>query len=100
MNDFRKERIIEQDENEITEMDDIELQIIENPSDNDYNESEKACANCNSSEAKNQCDKCEKHFCSDCEIKVNGESVLELFKSYRFVNYTCLTTHLSTPQKE
>jgi hypothetical protein len=63
------------------------------------NEIDKNCANCKFAETKNQCEQCMKHFCSSCEIKVHGESILEFFKGYKFVNYTCNTAHLSISER-
>ena len=54
------------------------------------------CANCKSDKVKNECEKCRKYLCSLCEHKVNGEeseSVLDFFKSFNFLNYTCKTAH-------
>jgi hypothetical protein len=49
------------------------------------------CANCKCDKAKNRCDQCRKYFCTECELKMHGESVLEFFKSYNFLNY--ITQH-------
>ena len=46
-----------------------------------------------SDDVENKCEKCEKYFCSECEFKFNGESVMEFYKTYNVVNYTCLTAH-------
>ena len=56
-------------------------------------ESKFECGKCKSEQAKNKCDKCQKHYCSECEYKLNGESVIEFWKSKNFTNYTCLTAH-------
>ena len=57
-------------------------------------EENKECTICKTVEKTKECDKCGKDFCFNCELKVHGESVLELFKSYNFTNYTCNTTHI------
>ena len=57
-------------------------------------EEDKECDICKTVGKTNQCEKCDKKFCFDCEIKVHGESVLEMFKSYNFTNYSCNTTHI------
>ena len=54
----------------------------------------KECANCKTVGKTKQCEKCSINFCFNCELKVHGESVLEMFKSYNFTNYTCNTTHI------
>ena len=69
--------------------------------DNDV-ETKEECGNCKSKNAKNECDKCGKYFCKNCEYKVGGEeseSVMEFFKSRNFVNYTCTTAHFSENSK-
>ena len=51
---------------------------------NNY-ETKEECSNCKSDDAKNERDKCGKHFCSKCEYKVGGEeSVMKFFKSRNF----------------
>ena len=59
-------------------------------------ETKEKCSNCKSDDAKNECEKCGKYFCKNCEYKVGGEkseSVIEIFQSRNFVNYTCTTAH-------
>ena len=57
-------------------------------------ESTLECAKCGkSNNVENKCEKCEKYLCSECEFKFNGESVMEFYKTYNVVNYTCLTAH-------
>ena len=69
----------------------------ENEMDDNINEHKSCSAECGkcgtSEEVKNQCSKCGKSFCSKCEFKFNGESVMEFYKSFNFENYTCLTAH-------
>ena len=57
-------------------------------------EEDKECTICKTVRKTKQCEKCDKDFCFNCEIKVHGESALEMFKSYNFSNYTCNTTHI------
>ena len=91
-----KDKPIEENDKEKTfhETFDIELESMESTSDDDHDEAENTCVNCNSSGAKNQCEQCMNYICSGCEITINGESILEYFKSFKFINYTCNTTHL------
>ena len=91
-----KDKPIEENYKEKTfhEAFDIELESIESTSDDYHDAAENTCVNCNSSGAKNQCEQCMNYICSGCEITINGESILEYFKSFKFINYTCNTTHL------
>ena len=91
-----KDKPIKQNDKENTfhEIVDIELESMESTSDDDHDEAENTCVNCNSGEAKNQCEQCMNYVCSGCEITMNGESILDYFKSFKFVNYTCNTTDL------
>jgi hypothetical protein len=75
---------VDHDDNEVMENDNAE-----------HTEINEKCANCQSGEVKNQCDQCEKYFCTNCELKVQDASILDLYKSYQFVKYTCNTVHLS-----
>ena len=77
------------------EMNDNELELMETSL---MDKAERKCGNCKADASKNQCNKCMQHFCSDCEIKINGESgesVFEYFKRFSYANYTCNTTHYS-----
>ena len=51
------------------------------------------CDVCENEENKNACEQCGNFICSQCEIKVLGESVLGFFKKHNFQNYTCNTVH-------
>ena len=51
------------------------------------------CDECEDEEAKNDCEQCGIFICSQCKIKVLGESVLDFFKKHNFQNYTCNTVH-------
>ena len=64
-----------------------------NDMDNEINVANVKCTKCEIEKAKNECEQCGKYFCSTCEIKVNGESVLEFFKDNNFLNCTCNTVH-------
>ena len=80
----------------------MEVDCIDNDIDANDIETKEECGNCKSNNAKNECDKCGKYFCKNCEYKVSGEeseSVIEFFKSRNFVNYTCTTAHFSENSK-
>ena len=66
---------IEQNEKEIDRMDVEDKRIDETSGTNE-------CDICKSDEAKNECGKCGKNFCSECEFKLNRDGVIE------FCNYT------------
>ena len=59
------------------------------------NEMNFGCAHCQSDNIRNKCHQCKNYFCDKCELKVNDESILEFFQSYKFEKYTCSTVHLS-----
>ena len=84
------------DKNEEPRSNDNESLIME-PDDEisiETNKRGQECAKCGKSDdVKNKCYKCEEYFCSECEFKFNGESVMEFYETYNVVNYTCLTAH-------
>ena len=84
--------------NEVTvdmhDIEEIDDNMLNGTANDAYTDVDKECGNCQSVTETIQCEKCEKHFCTECQLKMHGESVLIFFKSHNFINYTCNTTHI------
>ena len=82
-----------ENENDDENMNVIGIDTTENDID-EVSELNIECFKCGEKEeVNNKCENCSKHFCSKCEWRFNGESVMAFYKSYNYTNYTCLTAH-------
>ena len=68
----------------MNDMKEIDAEIVYDTPNDAYTDIENEYGSCKSVKETIQCEKCTKHFCTECQLKVHGESILNFFKIRNF----------------